>query len=293
MIYEVSHTTHVEYEAQVQLARFNLRLEPVSWPGQAVRNFVLSVDPAPASIFTRQTGYPVNVTRAVIDEPLYELSIKSSFTVNVGEEMLDMPPADLPVADVARRALALEDVSGTSPCSYLYSSPLVPLSVEIGQWAGDLLRRDVPALESALALARRIQQEFAYDTDATETDTPVAQAFVMRRGVCQDFTHVLISALRWFGLPAAYASGYLRTLPPPGQPRLVGVDAMHAWAMLWCGPQRGWVGIDPTNGCMTGSDHILVALGRDYSDVAPIDGVFIGEGTQRLTTSVDVIPLAV
>ena len=291
MIYEVSHTTQVEYKAQVRLARFNLRLQPVPWPGQAVRDFRLSVDPAPASMLTRQVGYPVNVTRAVIDEPLHELTIKSSFTVNVGDEMFDMPPADLLVADVAQRALALQDVGGTSPCSYLYNSPLVPGSAEIGRWAGDILGRDVPALKSALTLARRIQQQFAYDAEATETDTPIAQAFAMRRGVCQDFTHVLISALRWLGLPAAYASGYLRTLPPPGQPRLVGVDAMHAWAMLWCGPQRGWVGIDPTNGCMTGSDHIFVALGRDYSDVAPIDGVFIGEGTQRLTTSVDVIPL--
>ena len=291
MIYEVSHTTQVEYKAQVRLARFNLRLQPVPWPGQTVRDFRLSVDPAPASMLTRQVGYPVNVTRAVIDEPLHELTIKSSFTVNVGDEMFDMPPADLLVADVAQRALALQDVGGTSPCSYLYNSPLVPGSAEIGRWAGDILGRDVPALKSALTLARRIQQQFAYDAEATETDTPIAQAFAMRRGVCQDFTHVLISALRWLGLPAAYASGYLRTLPPPGQPRLVGVDAMHAWAMLWCGPQRGWVGIDPTNGCMTGSDHIFVALGRDYSDVAPIDGVFIGEGTQRLTTSVDVIPL--
>lgn len=291
MIYEVNHITHVDYDAQVRLARFNLRLEPVAWPGQTVSNFSLTVDPSPSGLFTRAAAYPALVARAVIDEPLYELTISSRFTVRVDDAMLDMLPEDLTIAEVAHRARDLQDMSATAPCNYLYNSPLVPGSSEIGLWASDLLRPDAPVFESALALTRRIKEQFAYDVDATEADTPMAEAFAMRRGVCQDFTHVLIAALRWAGLPAAYASGYLRTLPPPGQPRLVGVDAMHAWAMLWCGPQRGWVGIDPTNGCLAGSDHIFVALGRDYGDVAPIDGIFIGEGAQHLKTSVDVVPL--
>src|SRR5690606_8179727 len=109
--------------------------------------------------------------------------------------------------------------------------------------------------------------------------------------VCQDFAHILIVALRSAGLPAGYASGYLRTLPPPGKPRLAGVDAMHAWVMLWCGPQRGWIGLDPTNGCITGPDHIIIAFGRDYADVSPIDGVFVGKAAQHLDTSVDVVPM--
>jgi transglutaminase-like putative cysteine protease len=292
MIYEVNHVTHVDYDAQVRLARFNLRLEPVAWPGQRVSNFHLTVDPAPTGMFARSTAYPTTITRVVIDEPLYELTISSRFTVHVEDAMLDMLTQDLTISEVTCRARELQDIDATAPCNYLYDSPLVPGSAEIGRWGGDLLRQDAPTLESALALARRIQDQFAYDADATEADTPVASAFAMRRGVCQDFTHVLIAALRWAGLPAAYASGYLRTLPPPGQPRMVGVDAMHAWAMLWCGPQRGWVGIDPTNGCIAGSDHIFVALGRDYGDVAPIDGIFIGEGAQHLRTSVDVVPLA-
>jgi transglutaminase-like putative cysteine protease len=291
MIYEVSHVTHVEYDAQVRFARFNLRLEPAPWPGQQVSGFALTVEPA-ADLSGYPSSYPATVTRAIIDEPLYELTISSRFTVSVGEAMLDMPSEDLVIGDVAQRARAVQDLGAAAPGTYLHRSPLVPGSAEIGQWAGDLLGRDGPALESALLLARRIQDEFHYDADATEADTPVADAFAMRRGVCQDFTHILISALRWAGLPAAYASGYLRTLPPPGQPRLVGVDAMHAWAMLWCGPQRGWVGIDPTNGCIAGADHIFVGMGRDYLDVAPIDGVFIGEGAQRLKTSVDVVPIA-
>lgn len=291
MIYEVNHVTHVDYDAQVRLARFNLRLEPIPWPGQRVSDFSLTIDPAPSGLFRRSSAYPAVVSRAVIDEPLYELTISSRFIVTVEDDMLDMPPEDLPIGEVTRRVLDLQEIGATAPCNYLYNSPLVPGSAKIGLWASDMLRQDAPVLEATLALARRIQAQFAYDADATETDTPIAQAFAMRRGVCQDFAHVLIAALRWAGLPAAYASGYLRTLPPPGQPRLVGVDAMHAWVMLWCGPQRRWVGIDPTNGCIAGSDHILVALGRDYSDVAPLDGIFIGEGAQHLKTSVDVLPM--
>jgi transglutaminase-like putative cysteine protease len=293
MIYEVNHVTHVDYDAQVRLARFNLRLQPVAWPGQTISDFSLTVDPAPSGLFARAAAaYPATITRVVMDEPLYELTISSRFTVRVEDAMLDMLTEDLAIGDVAQRARELQEIDATAPCNYLYDSPLVPGSAEIGRWASDLLRRDAPIVENALALAQRIKEQFAYDVDATEADTPVASAFTMRRGVCQDFTHVLIAALRWAGLPAAYASGYLRTLPPPGQPRMVGVDAMHAWAMLWCGPQRGWVGLDPTNGCIAGSDHIFVALGRDYGDVAPIDGIFIGEGAQHLRTSVDVVPLA-
>lgn len=292
MIYQVDHVTKVQYDSQIRLARFNLRLQPSPWPGQSVSDFTLEINPAPVSLSARASAYPVIVARAVIDEPISELVLHSRFIARQADAMLDIPPDDLAIGDVARFALERQDLGSHAPCNYLYPSPLVPISMEIGAWASDLLRAPAQVLESALALARRIQADFDYDTDATEADTPVAQAFTMRRGVCQDFAHVLISALRWAGLPAAYASGYLRTIPPPGQPRLVGVDAMHAWVMLWCGPQRGWVGIDPTNGCLAEAGHIFVALGRDYSDVAPIDGVFIGEGAQHLTTSVDVVPIS-
>lgn len=291
MIYDVHHVTHVEYDARVRNGRFNLRLRPVAWPGQTVSNFALTIDPPVGAMTAQPAAYQTSITRAVVDGPLRELTITSRFTVTIDDAMLDMTPGELTVAEVARLASDLQDLGAMAPCHYLYRSPLAPVSDEIGQWGSDLLASDAPALAGALALARRIQDQFVYDTKATEADTPVATAFAMRRGVCQDFAHILITALRWAGLPAAYVSGYLRTLPPPGKVRLVGVDAMHAWVALWCGPQRGWVGIDPTNGCLAGSDHIFVAMGRDYADVAPIDGIFIGGGAQRLTTSVDVVPL--
>jgi transglutaminase-like putative cysteine protease len=113
----------------------------------------------------------------------------------------------------------------------------------------------------------------------------------LRRGVCQDFAHIMISGLRGLGLPAAYVSGYLRTLQRGDAPRLEGADAMHAWVMIWCGDEVGWFGLDPTNNMFAGDDHIVLAIGRDYSDVAPIDGVVFASGGQQLDVSVTVIPV--
>jgi transglutaminase-like putative cysteine protease len=137
----------------------------------------------------------------------------------------------------------------------------------------------------------KFRAEFRFDGGATGTDTPPAVAFAARHGVCQDFAHILIVAARAWGLPAAYVSGYLRTLPPPGQPRLAGADAMHAWVNLWCGEELGWIGFDPTNDMIAGSDHIFVAMGRDYADVAPMDGVFHGAAGQAMEVAVDVLPV--
>ena len=114
----------------------------------------------------------------------------------------------------------------------------------------------------------------------------------MKKGVCQDFAHIFITCLRSLALPARYVSGYLRTIPPPGKQRLQGADQSHAWVAVWCGPGLGWVNLDPTNDCVCGTDHIPVAVGRDYADVVPLKGVFLGGGEHRLTVNVDVVPVA-
>ena len=122
----------------------------------------------------------------------------------------------------------------------------------------------------------RIRTEFKYDPKATVISTPLKEVFEKRHGVCQDFAHVMIAGLRGLGLPAAYVSGYLRTIPPPGQPRLQGADATHAWVSVWCGAEIGWIGFDPTNDLLVGNDHIILAIGRDFSDVSPVDGIIVG-----------------
>ncbi|MFY9350166.1 MAG: transglutaminase family protein [Sphingobium sp.] len=290
MIYHVRHRTTLRYAAPVRLARFNLRLKPAPWPGQWTSDHQLSVDPAPAIIESRPAAWPVQVARLVIESPIRELIIESRFRAGVQGGVIAPQPDDPVIASVADAALANRDMGPAAPAHYLYASARAPLLAQIGAWAGATLAPDQPIVTAALDLAQRIRAEFRYQAGVTDAGTPVADAFAARHGVCQDFAHVMLVALRHAGLPAAYVSGYLRTLPPPGMPRLVGADAMHAWVMLWCGPTRGWIGFDPTNGCIAGEGHLFVAMGRDYADVAPMDGLFVGGAGQSLSVSVDVAP---
>jgi len=147
-----------------------------------------------------------------------------------------------------------------------------------------------PIYEGAVDLNERIHEDFTFDSKATEVTTSPAEAFAAKRGVCQDFAQVMIAALRGLGLPALYVSGYIRTIPPPGKPRLQGADASHAWVRVWCGPSFGWLGLDPTNAIAEGDDHVVVARGRDYRDVPPVDGVIVSSGDHELDVEVDVIP---
>lgn len=291
MIYHVRHQTILRYAAPMRLARFNLRLRPAPWAGQWTSDYALTVDPAPSTIESRPGAWPVHVARLVIESPIRQLTIESRFRVGVADSAPPKPQPDDPaIGAVANAALADRDMSASAPALYLYASTRAPLLPQVGAWVGDGLDPDRPVVAAALALALRIRAEFAYDPGATDASTPVADAFAARHGVCQDFAHVMVVALRLAGLPAAYVSGYLRTDPPPGRPRLIGADAMHAWVMLWCGPTRGWIGFDPTNGCITGNGHIFVAMGRDYADVAPMDGLFVGGGGQSIQAMVDVVP---
>jgi transglutaminase-like putative cysteine protease len=141
-------------------------------------------------------------------------------------------------------------------------------------------------------LMHRIHQDFQFDAHATTVATPLEQVFHQRRGVCQDFAHLQIACLRALGLPARYVSGYLETSPPPGQTKLVGADASHAWIQLWCGPV-GWADLDPTNDILPGERHITLAWGRDFADVSPLRGVLVGSGSHQLTVAVDVTPIRV
>ena len=291
MIYHVRHKTVLRYANPVRLARFNLRLRPAPWMGQWTSDYALTVDPIPSAIEARPGAWPVHVARLVIENPIRQLTIESRFRAGVqGGVPITPSPDDPTVATVAQAALKDRDMGPSAPAHYLYASPRAPLLPQIGAWVGDTLTPDRPIVAAALDLTLRIQREFAYRPGATTAVTPVAEAFAARHGVCQDFAQVMVVALRLAGLPAAYVSGYLRTLPPPGMPRLVGADAMHAWVMLWCGPTRGWIGFDPTNGCITDDGHLFVAMGRDYADVAPMDGLFVGGRGQSQQVMVDVAP---
>lgn len=292
MRYAVTHMTRLEYAAPVRLAQFNVRLRPARWPGQTVSDYMLTIDPQPAQVHEADGGYYVNEAHFGLHEPISQLQIESRFTVE-REPLADhvAAAAGPQLSDLRERAMTIPDLSDLAPASYIFASPIAVPEHEIAMWAGSFLDDSMPVMEAGRALMRAIHEEFAFDSGATHTDTPPVEAFRNRHGVCQDFSHVMIIAARAHGIPAAYVSGYLRTLPPPGQERLVGADAMHAWVNLWCGDELGWVGFDPTNAMLADTDHIFIGMGRDYSDVAPLDGTFRGSSQQTMFFSVDVAPL--
>ena len=305
MLYDIRHITTMTYASPVRLARFNLRLRPAAWPGQVLDRFKLTIDPEPWSVQDEAGPFIVNRSRLTIRRPLSRLRIETRFRVEVSEPSLiagmylgeDVAPGAAPsmggptVAQLRERAARNRDLTAMGPASYLYPSPMAPSTPAIAAWAAPFFPTQQSVLAAGGALMRAIYEEFTYDGEATTTRTLPEEAFAARRGVCQDFAHVMIVAARAHGIPAAYVSGYLRTIPPPGKPRLVGADATHAWANLWCGEELGWVGFDPTNNTLARSDHIFTAMGRDYADVAPLDGVFHGGQGQKMTVSVDVAPV--
>ena len=177
------------------------------------------------------------------------------------------------------------------PAIALYPSRRVALFDEATAYAKQSFAPRRPVFDAANELARRIQSDFTYDPEATEVSTPAAEAFGRRRGVCQDFAHIMIAAVRGIAVPALYVSGYIRTIPPPGKERLAGADATHAWVSVWCGASLGWRDFDPTNATSIQNDHIVIARGRDYSDVSPIESMVLSSGRHRLEVEVDVIPV--
>jgi len=291
MIYNIRQRTEYEYAAVVPFARHALRLAPLHGGLQSATAVALAVRPAPAQETQAVDFFGNRVTLVTLETPHDEFSVTLTALVRVEAPMPLMADLTPPWEAVRDQALAADDLGPASPVHFLFASRVVGMEAEIGAYAAASFPPGRPVLHGAQDLMRRIKRDFVYEPGATEVSTPPLESFRLRRGVCQDFAHVMIAGLRWLGLPAGYVSGYLCTAPPPGQPRLQGADAMHAWVRLWAGAEAGWCGLDPTNDCMAMEDHIAVAVGRDYADVAPIEGILYGSGEQALHNEVDVIPV--
>ena len=290
MIYDLVHTTSYTYEDPVDLAQCVLRHQTMDQPGQRVVASVLNLSPQPRSQSYGHDFFGNRVAHLTFSGLHESLVIEARARIVVEPPAV---PAQTPAWESVRSIAAVStDLSGRSPVHFLFASPHVPLIAAARGLVAPLAQPQLPILALATSLSDHIHDSFTYDPDATEVSTPIAASILQRRGVCQDFAHVMIACLRAMGLPAAYASGYLRTYPPPGRPRLVGADASHAWVMVWCGQQAGWIGIDPTNRRMAGADHILLAIGRDYDDIAPVSGRYRTSGGQKLKVSVDVAEAA-
>lgn len=291
MIYEIRHLTTYAYGRPVPFARCILRVLPRDGQGQRVVRSRLDVMPRAAQRQDAVCFFGNHTTTLTIGRPHKELRLEMTARVEVGRPATPFPAMTRDWEEVARLAREAQSLAPASPAQFLYPSRLVPLVAAVTDYARESFAPRRPIFEAASELMGRFRADFEYDPDATEVSTPLAQAFAQRSGVCQDFAHIMIAGLRGLGLPAAYVSGYLRTIPPEGQPRLEGADATHAWVTVWCGPETGWIGLDPTNDLVVANDHIVTATGRDYADVSPLDGVLVGPGSQKLDVKVDVIPV--
>lgn len=291
MIYDIRHVTTYSYESPVSFARCLLRLEPKTGDGQQLISHKVDIKPLPAERTLRTDFFGIKTESIVIDAAHRALRIDARSRVDVARTV---PPRDMvspPWEQVREAAFTSNSLSADFPVGYLFASPLIPIQPPITDYAGESFSAGNGIFVSTVGLMQRIKRDFVYDSRATEISTPLNEVFGKRRGVCQDFAHIMIAGLRGLGLPAAYVSGYLRTIPPPGRPRLQGADATHAWVSVWCGAELGWLGFDPTNDLVIGNDHVVLATGRDYTDVSPVDGVIVGSRKQKLAVAVDVIPV--
>jgi transglutaminase-like putative cysteine protease len=291
VIYDVRQTTTCVYASPVAQAHHVLRLTPINRSGQRVQVAALQIAPEPQHRREGQDFFGNRLTWIDVEEPHRMLTVKLTARVGV-DAVVEPAPLTTPAWEVVReQAFAASDIGPMSPAHFLFPSRMISLDPEISDYTRESFPPGRPILDASIELINRLRSDMTYEIGATTVTTMPPMSFALRRGVCQDFAHIMISGLRGIGLAAAYVSGYLRTAPRADATRLQGADAMHAWVLVWCGSQAGWVGLDPTNAILASDEHIVLALGRDYTDVAPIDGVIVGSGGQRIDVGVSVTPV--
>ncbi len=291
MLYDLNLHMGYVYDVPASGARHVIRVLPLSLPDrQRLIAGSVTVTPNADERTTFVDFFGQQATSVLVRAPHDRLDIRMQARVMVEAPTMT---ADLsPELDELKEELAeLWSVDPASPHHLAGPSPRLAEEPQIAAYAREIARPGQTVREIALALCARIHKDFTYDPEATTVDTTPKEAFRLQRGVCQDFAHVMIVGLRSLGIPAGYVSGFLRTIPPPGKERLEGADAMHAWVRVWCGETVGYLELDPTNDIPAGSDHIVVAYGRDYADIAPVVGVLKGYGNQKVVQAVDVVPL--
>jgi transglutaminase-like putative cysteine protease len=292
VIYDVRQTTTCVYAAPVAHARHVLRLIPIHRSGQRVHVAALQIVPEPLHRREGQDFFGNRLTWIEIGEPHRTLTVKLAARVTVDAAVEPAPLQTPPWESVREEAFAASDIGPLSPAHFLFPSRMVSLDPEIRDYTHQSFPAGRPIFDAAIDLMNRLKADIAYEIGATTVTTMPPMSFALRRGVCQDFAHIMISGLRGIGLPAVYVSGYLRTLPRTDPTRLQGADAMHAWVLVWCGSEAGWIGLDPTNAVVASDQHVVLAIGRDYTDVAPMDGVIVSSGGQRIDVAVNVTPAA-
>lgn len=291
MLYDIRLRIGHRYGGRAGGGRHLLRVVPADLPGrQRLHGHQLAVSPAGEEYTSRKDFFGNAMTLVVHDAPHGEMDIVLRARVACQPIMGDLDIAP-PLEELPRQIDAVCSLAPDAPHHFLGPSPRIVSSRAMSEYARALVSPGMTARDAVREIGLALHRDLIFDAEATSVDTPARDAFERRRGVCQDFTHIMITCLREIGVPAGYVSGYLRTVPPEGQPRLEGADAMHAWVRAWCGRETGWVEFDPTNAIGVGVDHILVAVGRDYSDIAPVRGILRTSGENDATQAVDVVPV--
>ncbi|GAB4179292.1 MAG: transglutaminase family protein [Thalassobaculales bacterium] len=290
MRYRLTHLTAYDYEVPVDLAYHLLHLKARPLPRQQVADARILSDPPAARLVDRADHFGNRVSHLTIDTPHQHFEVTVEASVEVRPVIL---PEDTPAWEHVAAGFGPGGLPGAQPgewdplaAEFLVPSPLALPDPPATAWARKSFPRGRPVLAAARDLTRRIHDEFAYQPGTTAVATPVNDVFAARRGVCQDFAHLQVACLRALGIPARYASGYLRTYPPKDAHALRGADASHAWTSVWCGTAAGWIDLDPTNDLVVSDEHVTVAYGRDFADVSPVRGVILGGGQHTLTVAV-------
>jgi transglutaminase-like putative cysteine protease len=293
--YHVLHETSYDYGGSVSLSQQQLHLSPRILAWQQIEEQQIIVTPKPNWRRDGQDAFGNPVTWIAFHAPHGSLRISSAMTVSV---MPHLPGAlDTSMSWEKLRDRLAYDASVPTPedlnaARFLFESSHVRIKHELADYAADCFPPGRPVLIGAQALMAKIFKEFTFDPEATTVSTPVMEVLEKKRGVCQDFAHLMIACLRALGLSARYVSGYLLTRPPPGKPRLIGADASHAWVSVYApGFGDDWVDFDPTNNLLPNTEHITIAVGRDFGDISPLRGILLGGGGAEPEVEVTVTPL--
>jgi len=286
--YRVVHETAYDYSEPVPICQNQIRMRPRSGTRLSCSSSELSINPCPDRIDTHQDYFGNLVDSFAIEFPHSSLKVRVVSEVEVTAYDAESLNAAPPWKQIAEGVESGRSDSDLLSREFIFASRRIPKAQSFAKYANETFDSTESILDAVGELTERIHQDFRYEQGATHVDTTTEEAFDLRAGVCQDFAHIEIACLRSIGLPAKYVSGYLRTVPPPGQPRQIGADASHAWISVYMGAQLGWIEFDPTNACRVHLDHIPVCTGRDYSDVSPMRGIVMGGGKTRLSVSVDV-----
>ena len=282
--FSVRHETHYAYAAPVDLGFHILRLTPLDVSGQRVTSQHLTIDPPPDQ-FVAFMDHFGNAVHHVSVETIHDrFSVTLDAVVDVARKTKAGKGLSWQSIGAAMRGDGFPGQPGIA--EFIYPSPLAALDDAATAYAARSFTERRPVVEALTDLIARIHRDFAYTPNVTTVSTRVAEIIALRRGVCQDFSHLMIAGLRGLGLPARYVSGYIRTEPPEGGAARQGGDASHAWVSVWCGEELGWVEFDPTNDLIVENEHVVVAYGRDFSDVTPLRGVILGGGSPTLTVKV-------